>query len=153
MKNSTIIGLTALAVLSVFTLFVINLTPTLTQQESYQTLAPSSIKSIDVVRKGVLYPLNFQQFSIAVDAISNAVEVKKSDYPSVKGPFSFEKLVITRYKGGNVDLVPIEYDEYNLVFSLNAINNNVYFLETSGGAFKRMLDKEPSSIDKETSKK
>lgn len=143
MNNSTIIGLSALAIMAVLALFVINLTPALSKGEASQTIPAGDFKAIDVYHHGAPYPLNFQQQQIAIDAISRAVEVKKSDYPAPKGPFTFEKIVITRYKGPSVELIPIQYDERNLVFSLNGVNDKVYFIELSGGIFRRMLDSIP----------
>ena len=145
MNNTTLILLTSLALMAVGTLMVINFGPLPKSEAAKSTFPSMQIKGIEVVHKGVPFTLNFDQQKVATSALLGAEEVKKSDYPEVKGPFTFDKIIVYRFNASDVEIFPIQYKELNLVFSAPALNKDAYYIELSGGEFQKMIN---SSFDK-----
>ena len=140
MKTSTILTMTALVLVSVFTLLVLNLAPKGPPVTSNAIIPGTDIRGMAVMHKGLSYTLNFDEQRLATEAIARAVEVKKVDYPTVDTNFNFDKLVVYRFNAPDVELLPIHYRENNLVFSVPTLNASAYYLELSGGELKQMIN-------------
>jgi hypothetical protein len=140
MNNTTLIVLTSLALVAIGSLLVLNFAPKIAAQIKVSAIPQLQIKSVSVVSKGVPYPLNNQQVKVLTDALQHAEKVNKADYPAVKGPFSFDKIVIARFNASDLDLIPIQYKEQNLVFSAPDLSTDNYYIELSGGALQTMLN-------------
>ena len=134
------IFLTSLALVAMGTLLVLNLAPNIASNVTIQPIPPMMVRSISVVQKGTSYTMNPEQQRIAANAIQRAEEVKKSDYPEVKGPFNFEKMVVQRFNSGELEIFPIQYKENNLVFSAPSLSKDMYYIELSGGALQKVLN-------------
>lgn len=149
MKNSTIISMTALVVLAMLTLLALNFHPISfsrvttadTTPNTAEWISNGEIRGMAVIHKGIPFTLNFDEQQIAQDAIMRAVSVKTSDYPQIKGPFDFDKLIIYRFHAPDVELIPIQFSDLNLVFSMPMLNRDKYYMELSGGSFKDMISK------------
>lgn len=137
-------GLTAVALLAVFTLLVIKFNPTTFTAPSKNIVSSSDIRGMAVMHKGIPYTLNFDQQKTATDVIARAVQVKKADYPKSDASFAFDKIIVYRFNAPDVELLPIQFQDDNLVFSVPVIDPNVYYLELSGGELKQMIS---SSFD------
>lgn len=140
MNNNTMIFLTSLALVAIGALMVLNLAPNIASRVTIQAVPPLMVRSISVVQKGVPYTMNAEQQKIAANAIQRAEEVKKSDYPEVKGPFNFEKIIVQRFNSGDLEILPIQYKENELVFSAPSLSKDVYYIELSGGALQKVLN-------------
>lgn len=134
------IFLTSLALVAIGTLMVLNLAPNIASSVTIQPVPPLMVRSISVIQKGTSYTMNAEQQKIAANAIQRAEEVKIADYPQVKGPFNFEKLVIQRFNSVDLEIFPIQYKDNELVFSAPNLNKEVYFIELSGGALQKVLN-------------
>lgn len=134
------IFLTSLALVAMGALLVLNLAPNIASSVTIQAVPPLMVRSISVVEKGTSYTMNAEQQKIAASAIQRAEEVKKSDYPTVKGPFNFEKMIVQRFNSGDLEIFPIQYKENELVFSAPSLNKDVYYIELSGGALQKVLN-------------
>lgn len=139
MKSNTVMTLAVLAIVAIAALMAINFAPKFSYQITNTAIPPMQIKGIDVVLKGTPYTLNYDQQKIVGDAIQNAKEVKKSDYPTSKGPFSFDKIVIHRFDSSDVEVYPIQFAQYNLVFSAPVLGKE-YYMEVSGGALQKVIN-------------
>lgn len=139
MKQSTLYLMTAAVVIGVLALLVINFYPVSVPDVTSSGPPPAEVRGMSVFHKGIPYTLNFEQQSLANDALFHAVEVKKADYKPVKEGFPFEKIVVYRFNAPDVEIFPIQYVEGNLVFSSPMLNNNAYYMELSGGAFTKMI--------------
>lgn len=141
MQNSSVILLTSLALVAIGTLLMLNLGPHLS---TFPTTTPGMgnihIKAIDLYKKGLFFPLNAEQQKIVAEAITHAEPVKKSDYPEAKGPLNFEKLIIHRYDGPDIEIHPLQYKDSNLVFSTQGLSKDGDFIEFSAGALQKTLD-------------
>lgn len=141
MKNSTLIGMTALVIVAMLTLIFINFSPYIIETAiPTKSPFPLDVRGMAVYHRGLPYTLNFEQQQTALGAMTRSVEVKKSAYPEIKGPFLFEKIAIYRFQGGDIELLPIDAVEKNLVFAAPSLDPNVYYMELSGGELSTMLN-------------
>jgi hypothetical protein len=145
MKNQTLVIMSVLVMLGVATLMMLNYAPNIALSPSAPDataagLPPLEVRGMAVVHEGKPFTLNFDQQKLANDAISRAVKVKKSDYSKSKDPLNFDKIVIYRFNAPDLDLIPIQYAEKNLVFEVPALSSDSYFLELSGGSLKNMIN-------------
>lgn len=143
MKNPTLVIMTALVLLGVAVLMMLNYAPKMTVTSSDTTAAglpPLEVRGMAVVHQGKPFTLNFDQQKLANNAISRAVLVKKSDFAKSKVPLNFDKIVIYRFNAPDVEILPIQYQEKNLVFEVPSLNKDSYFMELSGGELQNMLD-------------
>lgn len=152
MKNQTLVIMSALVILGVATLMMLNyapkISPDLTMSSPEATAAglpPLEVRGMAVVHDGKPFTLNFDQQKLANDAISKAVKVKKSDYSKSKEPLNFDKIVVYRFNAPDLEVMPIQYSEKNLVFDVPSLNSESYFMELSGGNLQNMIN---NSFDK-----
>lgn len=139
MKNSTLMGMTALVLFSIGTLILINFTPN-GKAVSPKSDFPVDVRGMAIFHDKIPFTLNFEQQQKALDAFTRAVEVKKEAYAEVKKSFPFEKIAIYRFRGEDIELFPIALEEENLVFAVPSLNPDVYYMELSGGELKAMLN-------------
>lgn len=139
MNNTSLIIMTSCALIAIGALLTLNLAPKIASQVSITAIPPLQAKTAMVYEKGIPYTLNYDQLRILTNTIQKAESVDKKDYPEVKGPFNFEKIVITRFNGPDLEIIPIQYKETNLVFSVPALDKDTYYIELSGGALQSML--------------
>lgn len=140
MNNNSMIFLTSLALVAMGALLVLNLAPNIASRVTVQPIPPLMVRSISVIQKGVPYTLNAEQQRTVGNAIQRAEEVKKSDYPTVKGPFNFDRIVIQRFNSGDLEILPIQFKENELVFSAPALSQDAYYIELSGGALQKVVN-------------
>lgn len=141
MKNTSLIAMTALVLIAVAALMMLNYAPKMTLSSPNATAAglpPLEVKGMAVVHQGKPFTLNFDQQKLANDAIAKAVKVKKTDYKK-NSDLNFDKIVIYRFNAGDVDIIPIQFAEKNLVFEVPSLNTDAYFMELSGGKLQDMI--------------
>lgn len=133
----------ALVIVSSLILFLLRIIPSTSVPQSIN-LSLGEIRGMAVTEKELPYTLNFSQEKRADAALHHSVFVEKKDYPSIKGPFSFQKITIYLFEKEPLEIFPVEIVNKNLVFSMPGISTDRYFLELSGGDFLHMIQE---SID------
>lgn len=142
MKNSTILTMIGAATVGIILLFVINVSQTLSPSAgTIELLDPYDVRGSAVIHKGLPYTLSFDEQSLVVSTAGHPVKVAKKDYPPPYGPFDFEKLIIYRFGKPDLELIPLKYEEENLVFSIPSLNLDGYYMELSGGELRSMIGK------------
>lgn len=141
MKNPALVFMTALVLLGVATLMMLNYAPKMStiQDATAEGLPPLEARGMAVVHQGKPFTLNFDQQKLANDALTKAVKVKKSDYSKDKA-LNFDKIVIYRFKGPDLEIIPVQYSENNLVFEIPSVSNDHYFMELTGGSLQNMIN-------------
>lgn len=134
--------MTAAVLFGMLILMWLNYAPISPSAYEKSTFPINDVRGSAIVHKGLSYTLNFDQQKILVDFVLKAVQVKKSDYTPTK--LNFDKFIIYRFKDREVEILPITYNENNLVFSVPSLNSETYYMELSGGQLKTMI---PSSFD------
>jgi hypothetical protein len=130
-----------LVIIGILALLMINLAPQHPTTSSPLFATVGNVRGMAIIHKGMPYTLNFKQQEFSIDNLNRAVKVKKSDFVSSKDSFLFEKLVIYRFEGEEIEVVPVALNEKNIVFSSPTLSSDSYFLELSGGELYTLLSK------------
>lgn len=142
-----LVAMTALVLLGVGTLMMLNYAPKISMTSPDATaggLPPLEVRGMAIVHDGKPFTLNFDQQKLANDALAKAVKVKKSDYSKNKD-LNFDKIVVYRFSAPDVEVIPVQYSEKNLVFEVPSIDKETYFMELTGGGLQNMINQ---SFDK-----
>lgn len=134
----------SLVLVGIASLMMINFKPPAADEVTAVGIPPLEVRGSAVIHKQIPYTLNFEQQNLVKDALLKSQKVKKEDYPEIKGPFDFDKIVIYRFNAPDVAITPIQYKDNNLVFFSPELSKDSYLLELSGGALKTMIQ---SSFD------
>lgn len=140
MNNRNLTILIFSGVIGVVALLLINLAPDVRTVSSPQIASPGNVKGMALYHAGTPFTLNFSQQEFVLDALNRSVKVKKSAYSSTKESFPFEKIVLYRFNGTDIEFVPVSQREQNLIFSAPAIDQDSYLLELSGGELNTLLN-------------
>lgn len=75
-------------------------------QEKYLTF--NGVQGIEVVAKGIHYPLNFEQQNKVISLINHSVQVEMDKYfESDETPFAYEKIIIYPFNEKPIELIPV----------------------------------------------
>lgn len=145
MKSTTVFGMTALVLVAILVLLMMNFAPKattlFTSTDTKQPFFPANdIRGMAVEHKGLLYTLNYDQQRLAADAILRSVEVKEKNYMVKKETTPFDKIIIYRFNASDVEIYPIQLKESNWIFSIPQVDSKMYYLELSGGELNTMLN-------------
>ncbi len=130
-----------LVIIGILALLMINLAPQHPSTSTPLFASVGNVRGMAVIHKGLPYTLNFKQQEFSIDNLNRAVKVKKSDFVSSKNSFLFDKIVIYRFDGGDIEVIPEALNEKNIVFSSPSLSQDSYFLELSGGELYTLLSK------------
>lgn len=136
MKTSTLIVMTILVVLGVATLMMINYSPSFNIESN--GIPPVEIKTMTIVHHGEPVILSLEQLKVAKNAFANALKVKKSDYE--KEPLNFDKIIIAKYSGPDLEIIPVRYVGKDLIFEVPSVSTDTYFLEHTDGNLQKMIN-------------
>lgn len=140
MKNSTLSGLIIAGIIGIFGLLMINLAPTIPINANPELTPQGNVRGVALYHRGTPFTLNFEQQKLAMDYLNRAVKVKKSDYTPDKSALAFDKLVIYRFDGADLELVPVTIKDRNIAFTAPTITQDQFLLETSGGELNSLLN-------------
>jgi hypothetical protein len=140
MKNSTLSGLIIAGIIGIFALMMINLAPSIPINANPELTPQGNVRGFALYHRGTPFTLNFDQQKLAMDYLNRAVKVKKSDYTPDKSALAFDKLVIYRFDGGDLELVPVTIKDRNIAFSTPTLAQDQLLLETSGGELNILLN-------------
>lgn len=147
MPSATNMTLLTIALAAILVLFGVNLIthikPELKEtEETVGTLGlnKAEVKGMAVDKNSKIYTLNQKQQNDALNFINRMRPVDKNDYPT-KGTFEFTKLIVYRFDKPDVNLVPMAFQDQNLVFDVPALGSGSYMLDMSAGAFYDLIKK------------
>lgn len=140
MQNNTLTGLIFLGVIGVIALLFLNIAPTNNATTSPQLSSIGDLKGSAVFHKNLPFTLNFEQQKVLVEFLNRAAKVKKSDFPELSKEFAYDKIVLYRFDGGNLELFPVAIREKNIAFNIPKLSEDSYFLEMSGGQLSNVLN-------------
>ncbi len=134
MSNRTLSYLIALGTFSLIILFVLNTVVVNWAPGQDKYFSPNNVKGIDVYARGKPYPLNFEQQNQIVLAINNTVPIGlEGHFESEDVPFDYEKLLIHRFKGISIELIPVGMIEQHLLLKAPLLNPKGFIRETGAG--------------------
>jgi hypothetical protein len=140
MQNNTLTGLIFLGVLGVIALLFINIAPTNNATTSPQLSSIGDVKGSALYHKNLPYTLNFEQQKVLIEFLNRAAKVKKTDFTFQPKEFSFDSIVLYRFDGSNLEIIPVAVKEKNIIFNIPKLSEDSYFLEMSGGQLSNVLN-------------
>lgn len=140
MQNNKLTVLIFLGVVGVIALLFLQITPTNNPTTTPQLSTIGDLKGSAIFHKNTPYTLNFDQQQILIEYLNRAAKVKKSDFTIETSTFPYERIVLYRFEGGNIELIPVMLKEKNIVFNIPKISEDSYFLEMSGGQLANVLN-------------
>lgn len=140
MTNRTLIYLTALVIISMATLFAINLTSILSgKPEDQAYLKFNHVRGMAVSHNQMLYTLNFKQQNDVIEILNHAVRVVGVK-PGKRQRPSIDKLIVYQFNDlPDLVITPISYVDDNLVFSAPAWSQDSFLMEMSNGRLHQLL--------------
>lgn len=145
MPSSTNMTLLTIALAAILVLFGVNLITHIKPEikETEETsgtllLNRADIRGMAVDKEGKIFTLNQQQQNQAVTYINRMRPVNKNDYPT-KDTFEFTQLILYRFNKRDVVLIPIAFQDKNLVFDIPALGSSSYMLDRSDGALYDLI--------------
>jgi hypothetical protein len=110
-------GLIAAGLIGMMLLFALNIIPYLTQNSLSTYIRQDAVLGMAIQHDGLLYTLNFDQQKEVIDILNRALPVDKYRSEPSDRPLDFEKIVIYRFDGSQIDIKPLAWVRDNLVFS------------------------------------
>lgn len=107
--------------------------------ESEPFFVRAQISGVAIEYKGQLYTLNFEQQNQFLSAINRSLPTTREFLTHSTQKPIFSKLVIYRFQGVPVEILPVAFFEENLVFSIPALKPQDLRVETSEGELHKML--------------
>lgn len=129
-----------MGVVGVIALLFINIAPKGNQTKTPQLSSVGDLRGSAIYHKNIPFTLNFEQQEVLVENLNRAAKVKKSDFPNQTAEFPFERIILYRFEGGDLEIIPIALKERNIAFNIPKISEDSYFLELSGGQLSNVLN-------------
>ena len=141
MSNNTIVILTVLMITAIIVLLLVNLKPFFslpTQKKEYISL--NDIRGSAVLHDKKPFTLNFEEQNQLADYLNRLVFVKKTDYANTNKKFDFEKVVIYPFNTHDIEMIPVDTIDQNLVLNVPALNSEFYLMDLSGGYLLKLIN-------------
>lgn len=107
-----------------------------------QILSRSSVLGMATLHGGKLYTLNFEQQNQVLDILNRSLKIATGRYLNSKQPkFGYDKLIIYLFDGKEISIVPITFENQQLIFQSPALNPNGLLRETGPGELNPLLMK------------
>lgn len=139
MKNRTLLYLSIFSAIIMGILLLINFFNTLHIPVLNRYLSPNDVKGSAVIHAGKPYTLNFDQQNSMITLVNQAVPVNKTAFPIAATQIDFDKIVIYRFNGPDIDITPITFFDEELIFSSPEWNPTGYLHDTSNGKLKALI--------------
>lgn len=142
MKNSTLVSLTIVVVIGIFILLFLNFFPKIHFSGApppSSSIPIEGVRGSSVVHDGVPFTLSYEEQQLAVQTIARAVKVKKTDSPPPP-PFTFDKMIFYLFNGPDLEIIPVQFINQSLIFSIPQLDPKMYFMELSGGQLLQMIN-------------
>ncbi len=136
-KNILILTLVVLAAMAI--LLALNIEQILLKPEAGKYIGLNEVRGIAIEHKGLMYTLNFEQQNSVIESLNRAIPIGKPPQEPADKSLNFSKLVIYRFNKPDISLVPVRYEEYNLIFNVPEWNKNGYLKDTSYGNLEKLL--------------
>lgn len=139
-SNRFLVFMTALVLLGMGVLFVINFNSILGGKPIGQTyLEYNDVRGIAIKHKDSLYTLNFSQQNQLIDFINQSIKIQDYEKQSISKP-DFQQIIIYLFNGKpDLILEPVGYMNENLIYTNKEWNPSGYMRDVSAGSLKRFL--------------
>ncbi|MBN9378237.1 MAG: hypothetical protein BGO14_06180 [Chlamydiales bacterium 38-26] len=139
MSDRAIYWLTGLVVLCMIALLLFNSVPLIWSPPKEKYIKYNDVRGIAIEHEQKLYTLNFQQQNEVIGYVNKSLTTPQSSVKNVKSKLDFTKIIIYRFNAPDMILIPIEYNDNNLIFSNSELNPSGLMRDTSRGGLKNVL--------------
>ncbi len=138
MSQRTLFYLIVLVLAGMATILFINVNSLFSAAHQERYVAYNDVKGMDIQRGQLLYTLNFDQQNQIITEINRSIPVGA---PGAKPDqaLNFSKLIIYRFKGSNLVLIPIRYENDELIYRIPQLKAEGFFKDISQGGLKRLI--------------
>ena len=140
MSNRTISVLLAIALLSLGGLLVVNIFNIQLGPAGERFLSPNNVRAVEVYRDNEPFPLSFEQQNQFIQVMNEAVKTDyEEDATVVKGPFSYQKVVIHQFEGPEITATPYGLVNTQLLLIVPHWSPDGLIRETGPGVLNELL--------------
>lgn len=142
MGNRTLYAMLGVVIAAMLLLFAINYTSKQASVEVWKgepLLDKTQVKGMSLERDGKNFTLNIKQQTEALDYLSGLIPLEKGEVQVKTQDFGFSKLIIYRFNGADITLIPVAMKGSNIVFDIPRASTNSYMIETSNGKLAKVL--------------
>jgi hypothetical protein len=140
MSNRTISFLLVIALLSLGGLLVINTFNIHFGSSEARFLSPNNVRAVEVFRGNKPHPLSFEQQNQFIQVMNEAVKTGyEEDETVVKGPFSYQKIVIHQFEGPEITATPYGLITTQLLMTAPHWNEEGLIRETGPGVLNELF--------------
>lgn len=139
MSDRAIYWLTGLVVICMIALLLLNSVPLIWSPPKEKYIKYNDVRGMAIEHHQKLYTLNFQQQNEVIGYINKSIPVPQSSVKNVKSKLDYTKIIIYRFNAPDMILMPIEYNDNNLIFSNPELNPSGLMRDTSRGGLKNVL--------------
>jgi len=139
MSDRAIYWLTGLVVLCMIALLLLNSVPLIWSPPKEKYIKYNDVRGMAIEHQQKLYTLNFQQQNEVIGYVNKSLTVPQTSVKNVNSKLDFTKIIIYRFNAPDMILIPIEYNDNNLIFSNSELNPSGLMRDTSRGGLKNVL--------------
>lgn len=139
MSNRTLFLMTGLVIFCIIVLLVLNAAPFLMTNKVETYIKFNDVRGMAVEHKDKLYTLNFKQQTEVIEAFNKSIPIKSSELADKNPKLEIAKIIIYRFDGPDLTIVPIEYSKNNLIFSCKDWNPDGFLKDVTNGNLKNIL--------------
>jgi hypothetical protein len=139
MSNTTLFFLTGVVVLCVAALLFLNVFPMFWMPREEKYIKYNDVRGIAVEHKQKLFTLSFDQQNGVIGFLNQSSFVPDSASKDKNPKLEISKIVIYRFGLPDINIVPIEYNNHNLIFSAPDWNPKGLMQDSSHGALENLL--------------
>lgn len=152
MANKTLYWLTGLLLGSVLILILINMSALFFPSNLKRMLPRDNVRGMAVEYKDKLWTLNFEQQNAIVDIVNSSMPIEKPS-PIEGGKPPINKIVVYRFNGSDLEIIPLGYIKDSLEFSMTdteseSVEKNTELKPTTSPKVKYFREIAPSNIQK-----
>jgi hypothetical protein len=141
-KNSSnsLIFLTLLVVICSLVILGLNLSYIFTASKNEKYLGFNDVRGMAIVHRNLPYTLNFEQQNLMVEHLNQSLLINKN--PPVANPsqLNFSELIIYRFNAADIHLIPIGYEDENLIYTVPEWSGHGFFQDISAGNMKSLIE-------------
>jgi hypothetical protein len=140
MSNKTLAFLIITVLIAMGLLIALNMLGTFNISSTEKYVSRNHVRGMAVEHKGNLYTLNFEQQNTIIDILNRSIKIGPEGYlmgDIVK--FDYTALIIYLFDKPEIKIIPVTFENNQLIFQAPGINPNGLLRETGPGELHPLL--------------
>lgn len=139
MSNRVVMWLTGLVVLCIAVLLFLNALPFIWTPQVEKYLKYNYVRGMAIEHKNKLFTLNFDQQNEVIGYFNKSIALSKTDITNKKPKLEITKIIVYRFGSPDLTIVPMDYNNNNLIFASPDWNPDGLMQDISQGGLKNVL--------------